>query len=199
MKYLVGGLLLLVSLLVSSSFGFIGLALLLAEGLPLLSEKLADLTWKGQNGTCLVVLGSLPNLMPGLSSRTLSRWSLAKNMYAESPRLGALGSDRISICNAEARERHTLLLLASVPGFALGAGRLLLRHDVGYSGKSATNVKYVSGGPASLTVPKVRARCLAGRTRIKMRNALMNAFKNARQQVVERKSVRRLDMCRYVV
>jgi hypothetical protein len=34
-----------------------------------------------------------PNLMPGLSSRTFSRCSLAKNMYAERPRLGALGSE----------------------------------------------------------------------------------------------------------
>jgi hypothetical protein len=34
----------------------------------------------------------LPNLMPGLSSRTFSRCSLAKNMYADRPRLGALGS-----------------------------------------------------------------------------------------------------------
>lgn len=30
--------------------------------------------------------------MPGFSSRTFSRCSLAKNMYAERPRLGALGS-----------------------------------------------------------------------------------------------------------
>jgi hypothetical protein len=34
----------------------------------------------------------LPNLIPGLSSRTFSRCSLAKNMYADRPRLGALGS-----------------------------------------------------------------------------------------------------------
>lgn len=35
---------------------------------------------------------SLPNEIPGFSSRTFSRLSLAKNMYAERPRLGALGS-----------------------------------------------------------------------------------------------------------
>lgn len=43
----------------------------------------------------------LPNLIPGFSSRTFSRWSLAKNMYAERPRLGALGSGSVSIGASE--------------------------------------------------------------------------------------------------
>merc|ERR1712000_347232 len=38
------------------------------------------------------ILPTWPKLMPGFSSRTFSRCSLAKNMYAERPRLGALGS-----------------------------------------------------------------------------------------------------------
>lgn len=35
--------------------------------------------------------------MPGFSSRTRSRFSLAKNMYADNPRLGALGSGQVSL------------------------------------------------------------------------------------------------------
>jgi hypothetical protein len=35
---------------------------------------------------------AIPKAIPGSSSRTVSRCSLAKNMYAERPRLGALGS-----------------------------------------------------------------------------------------------------------
>jgi hypothetical protein len=77
----VGSLLLLVTLLVGLGLGIVGLLLLVAEGLPLLTELLADLAWK-----MLVTRleechrRNIPNLMPGLSSRTLSRWSLAKNM-----------------------------------------------------------------------------------------------------------------------
>jgi hypothetical protein len=41
--YLVSGLLLLVALLVSSSLGLVGSALLLVQGLPLLAKNLADL------------------------------------------------------------------------------------------------------------------------------------------------------------
>ena len=40
----------------------------------------------------------IPKAMPGLSSRTWSRLSLAKNMYAERPRLGALGSATGQLC-----------------------------------------------------------------------------------------------------
>jgi len=42
----VGGLLLLVTLLVGLGLGVVGLLLLVAEGLPLLTELLADLAWK---------------------------------------------------------------------------------------------------------------------------------------------------------
>lgn len=45
MAYLVRGLLLFVPLLVGGSLGLVGLALLLAESLPLLAELLADLAW----------------------------------------------------------------------------------------------------------------------------------------------------------
>jgi hypothetical protein len=75
---------------------------------------------------------NIPNLIPGLSSRTFSRCSLAKNMYAERPRLGALGSIESVKELADARELLTLLLLAAV-GLGLGrglAGGLLLGHDV---------------------------------------------------------------------
>lgn len=77
----VGSLLLLVTLLVGLGLGVVGLLLLVAEGLPLLTELLANLAWKMS-----VVLSvewkqhNIPNLIPGLSSRTLSRCSLAKNM-----------------------------------------------------------------------------------------------------------------------
>jgi hypothetical protein len=78
-----------------------------------------------------------PNLMPGLSSRTFSRCSLAKNMYADRPRLGALGSSQelaLSRNQHNTHERLTLLLLSAIGlgGLALAAGYLLLRHDVGY-------------------------------------------------------------------
>lgn len=46
--YGIGGLLFLVTLLVSGSLGLIGLALLLSEGLPPLTEHLADLAWACQ-------------------------------------------------------------------------------------------------------------------------------------------------------
>lgn len=42
----VGSLLLLVTLLVGLGLGVVGLLLLVAEGLPLLTELLADLAWK---------------------------------------------------------------------------------------------------------------------------------------------------------
>ena len=42
----VGGLLLLVTLLVSGSLGLVGLLLLLVQALPLLAEKLADLAYE---------------------------------------------------------------------------------------------------------------------------------------------------------
>jgi hypothetical protein len=41
----VGGLLLLVTLLVGLGLGVVGLLLLVVEGLPLLTELLADLAW----------------------------------------------------------------------------------------------------------------------------------------------------------
>ena len=89
----VGSLLLLVALLVGGSLGVVGRLLLLAQALPLLAEKLADLTCdRSAYHTHANEEHNIPNLMPGLSSRTLSRWSLAKNMYAESGLLGALGS-----------------------------------------------------------------------------------------------------------
>lgn len=95
MAYVVLGLLVLVSLLVCSGLLLIWLTLLLAEGLPLVTKDLADLTCGMLELANLKggVLGrSIPKLMPGFSSLTLSRFSLAKNMYAERPRLGALGS-----------------------------------------------------------------------------------------------------------
>lgn len=77
----VGSLLLLVPLLVGGSLRLVRGLLLLVEALPLLSEKLADLACDmsvtaNQQGE----RRNIPNLMPGLSSRTLSRVSLAKNM-----------------------------------------------------------------------------------------------------------------------
>jgi hypothetical protein len=46
--YGIGSLLLLVPLLVSGSLGLVWLALLLSEGLPPLTEHLADLAWAYQ-------------------------------------------------------------------------------------------------------------------------------------------------------
>jgi len=43
--YLVSGLLLFVALLVSSSLGLVGSALLLVQGFPLLAKNLADLAY----------------------------------------------------------------------------------------------------------------------------------------------------------
>lgn len=79
----VGGLLLLVTLLVSGSLGLVRGLLLLVQGLPPLTEDLADLACESQsNAHCEAVreVEYSPNLMPGFSSRTLSRVSLAKNM-----------------------------------------------------------------------------------------------------------------------
>lgn len=78
--YLVSGLLLLVALLVGSGLGLVRLALLLGESLPLLTEQLADLTCKTLDMSKQGTRNDLPNLIPGFSSRTLSRVSLAKNM-----------------------------------------------------------------------------------------------------------------------
>jgi hypothetical protein len=50
-------------------------------------------------------------------------------MYAESPRLGALGSGRVRGRSSGTRDELTLLLLASIPGLSFSAGDLLLRHD----------------------------------------------------------------------
>ena len=77
--------------------------------------------------------------MPGLSSRTFSRCSLAKNMYADRPRLGALGSALVSVRNEMHVILLTLLLLAAV-GLGLGgslAGGLFLGHGGGGGGGCA--------------------------------------------------------------
>lgn len=46
--YVVGGLLILVALLVDGSLGLVGDSLLLVQGLPPLSENLADLAWRSE-------------------------------------------------------------------------------------------------------------------------------------------------------
>ena len=82
--YVVGLLLILVSLLVGSSLGLIRGALLLAQSLPALTEDLADLAWREGSETCQMPRNkntvNLPKETPGFSSRTFSRCSLAKNM-----------------------------------------------------------------------------------------------------------------------
>lgn len=55
--------------------------------------------------------GYLPNAMPGFSDLTFSRCSLAKNMYAERPRLGALGSSHHM--NRSAIAHHEVYPIAS--------------------------------------------------------------------------------------
>jgi hypothetical protein len=89
---LVSGLLGLVALLVDAGLLVVRLALLVGELLPLLPENLANVACGGQRDGRDGSIRYIPNLMPGFSSRTLSRLSLAKNMYADRPRFGALGS-----------------------------------------------------------------------------------------------------------
>lgn len=98
LTHIVFGLLIFIALLVGSSFLLVWLALLFAQGLPAITQDLANLTCdcirdEDEEGSS----GRIPKLMPGLSSRTFSRCSFAKNMYAERPRLGAFGSATVSL------------------------------------------------------------------------------------------------------
>jgi len=80
----VGSLLILIALFVLSSLGLIGSALLVVQGLPSLTKNLADLACNSTRQFRTIKLvwiqSSVPKLMPGFSSRTFSRCSLAKNM-----------------------------------------------------------------------------------------------------------------------
>lgn len=96
----VAGLLALITLLVGFGLGLVRLTLLSRERLPFFTEDLANLAWmhplyqlvtRGREES-LARASFSPKVMPGFSLRTLSRCSLAKNIYAERPRLGALGS-----------------------------------------------------------------------------------------------------------
>lgn len=82
--YVVASLLILVALLVLSSLGLIRSALLVVQSLPSLTEDLANLACDRvlveTEGIVLHRRSSIPKLMPGFSSRTFSRCSLAKNM-----------------------------------------------------------------------------------------------------------------------
>jgi hypothetical protein len=60
-SYVVGGLLILISLLVGSSLGLVGSTLLVVESLPALAEKLADLT----EGDATVLLANVLTLLVG--------------------------------------------------------------------------------------------------------------------------------------
>ena len=60
-SYVVGGLLILISLLVGSSLGLVGSTLLVVESLPALAEKLADLT----EGDARVLLANVLTLLVG--------------------------------------------------------------------------------------------------------------------------------------
>ena len=80
--HLVLGLLILVSLLVGRSLVLVWDALLLVQGLPSVTKDLADLTCSRVSACVGVTMfrPAIPKLMPGFSSRTFSRCSLAKNM-----------------------------------------------------------------------------------------------------------------------
>lgn len=128
--HIVFGLLVFVAFLVSSGLLLIWLALLLAQGLPSVTKDFANLTYNIMSADHLGLGAlSLPKLIPGFSSRTLSRWSLAKNMYAERPRLGALGSRKISHADQECGAlAQTLLLLLSTTSLGLGSLCACFRH-----------------------------------------------------------------------
>lgn len=80
--YLVGLLLILIPLLVRGSLGLVGSALLVVQCLPSLTKDLADLAYVDISTALLNTMmgGSSPKEIPGFSSRTFSRCSLAKNM-----------------------------------------------------------------------------------------------------------------------
>lgn len=71
----------------SSSYRFLSAAALASYGARCFSVKAFHRSPRS--------LPTWPNEIPGFSSRTFSRCSLAKNMYAERPLLGALGSAKI--------------------------------------------------------------------------------------------------------
>ena len=138
--YVVAGLLIFIALFVGLSLIFIWTALRLAQCLPPLSEQFSNLSCRLISILSPPSLGNnLPNEMPGFSSRTTSRCSLAKNMYADKPRLGALGSDPRRLAGTPLEWGGditclTLLFLLHTTGLALASGSsLFLRHVEGSS------------------------------------------------------------------
>ena len=130
----VAGFFILITLLIGLGLGLIGGTLFLTQGLPAFSEDLANLTYKriGISPVHGLDKNALPKLMPGFSSRTVSRCSLAKNMYAERLRLGALGSvsNLAHVIRPRPCRVRTLLLLAvGSLGLGLSGGSFFLGHD----------------------------------------------------------------------
>ena len=127
---------LFIALFVGLSLGLVRFTLLWVQGLPFLAQNLADLACDAHGVGQLLerptdVRKHVPKLIPSFSARTVSRLSFAKNMYADKPRLGALGSMRL-VSQANGRVRwHQLTLLSFPASFGLGLGLacgLLLGH-----------------------------------------------------------------------
>lgn len=82
--YVIARFLILVALLVGLGFRLVRLALFHVQSLPSFAEHFAHLAWNAEPLAAAPHPGTrgrrVPKLMPGFSSLTLSRCSLAKNM-----------------------------------------------------------------------------------------------------------------------
>ena len=84
MTHSVAGFFALIARFVRLSLGFVGLALLLIESLPAFTKDFANLACVTKTSSAVTARWDrvmlLPKVIPGFSSLTFSRCSLAKNM-----------------------------------------------------------------------------------------------------------------------